>query len=53
MFLLAFVHSVQRAINDSEARSAAGMKKLDVSILSDEFLQEVRGMEYKNVDWNF
>ncbi|MFP7707477.1 type I restriction endonuclease subunit R [Trueperella sp. LYQ141] len=28
---------------------AAGMKKPDVSILSDEFLQEVEGMEHKNV----
>lgn len=29
--------------------SAAGMKKPDISILSDEFLAEVQGMEHKNL----
>jgi type I restriction enzyme R subunit len=29
--------------------SAAGLKKPDISILSDEFLAEVRGLKYKNV----
>ena len=29
--------------------SAAGLKKPDISILSDEFLDEVRGIDYKNV----
>jgi len=29
--------------------SAAGLKKPDISILSDEFLDEVRGVEHKNV----
>ncbi len=28
---------------------AAGLKKPDISILSDEFLQEIRGMEHKNI----
>ena len=28
---------------------AAGIKKPDISILSDEFLEEVRGMERKNI----
>jgi len=29
--------------------SAAGLKKLDISILSDEFLEEVKGLEHKNL----
>ena len=29
--------------------SAAGLKKLDISVLSDEFLADVRGMPHKNL----
>ncbi len=28
---------------------AAGIKKPDISILSDEFMEEIKGMEHKNL----
>jgi type I restriction enzyme R subunit len=31
-----------------EVFSAAGLKQPDISILSDQFLAEVRGLKYKN-----
>jgi len=43
---------VSKAISSDEVIdifSAAGLKKPDISILSDEFLAEVRGMPYKNL----
>lgn len=43
---------VSRAVSSDEVIdvfSAAGLKKPDISILSDEFLAEVRGLEFKNV----
>jgi len=35
--------------SDDRLGEAAGMKKPDISILSDEFLAEVQGMEHKNL----
>ncbi len=43
---------VSKAISSDEiidVFDAAGLKKPDISILSDEFLEEVRGMKYKNL----
>ena len=33
--------------------AAAGLQKPDISILSDEFLAEVRGMPQRNLPWNY
>jgi type I restriction enzyme R subunit len=43
---------ISRAVASEEVVNifaAAGLKKPDISILSDEFLREVRGMRYKNL----
>jgi type I restriction enzyme, R subunit len=43
---------ISRAVASEEVVdifAAAGLKKPDISILSDEFLREVRGMRYKNL----
>lgn len=49
---LAIRQIVSRAVSTSEVIdvfSAAGLKRPDISILSDEFLAEVRGMGHRNV----
>jgi type I restriction enzyme R subunit len=43
---------ISRAVSSDEVVdifAAAGLKKPDISILSDEFLEEVRGMPYRNL----
>ncbi len=32
---------------------AAGIKKPDISILSDDFLEEIKGMKHKTLHWNY
>ena len=48
MYRLVIVHEVE-AQDVMDVFDAAGLKKPDISVVSEEFLQEVKRMKYKNI----